>query len=330
MPAPSSTLATLRPDLAGSLMEFDLAMDRQGFIAHRVFPVIDVAEASGNFGIIPVEQLLQNRDTTRAPGAGYSRGNFTFEPATFGTQEHGAEEPVDDNQKAMYRNYFDAEMVSTERARDVILRNWEKRVAAAVFNSSVWTGGTLTTAVSVPWSTAATATPIDDIDAARQAAWNTSGLWANAVIMNRRNFHLARKTAQVIDAIASQGAGSGTKARDVTAQLLAMCFDVDYVLVAGGAKNTASEGQSAAFSQIWGNTNVMVCRVATTQDIQEPCIGRTFRWTEDGNGGSEEAPHIVEQYRDEKVRGDVYRVRHQTDEKRLYTACGHLLSGVSS
>lgn len=330
MPAPSSSLATLRPDLAGSLMEFDLAMDRQGFIANRVFPILDVAEASGNFGIIPVEQLLQNRDTARAPGAGYSRGNFTFEPATFGTQEHGAEEPIDDNQKAMYRHYFDAELVSTERARDVILRNWEKRVAAAVFNTSVWTGSTLATAASVAWSTAATAVPIDDVDNARQKAWDLSGLWPNAVIMNRRNFHLCRKTDQIIDAVASQGAGSATKARDITAQLLAQCFDVDYVLVAGGAKNTATEGQSAAFSQIWSNSYVMVCRVATTNDIQEPCIGRTFRWTEDGNGGSEEAPHIVEMYRDEKVRGDVVRVRHQTDEKRLYASCGHLITSVSS
>lgn len=311
-------------------MEFDLAMDRQGFIAHRVFPVIDVARAAGNFGIIPVEQLLQNRETTRAPGAGYSRSNFTFEPATYGTQEHGAEEPVDDNQRAMYRDYFDAERIAIERARDVILRNWEKRVAAAVFNSSIWTGSALTTAVSVPWSTPATATPVDDIDAARQKAWDGCGLWPNAVIMNRRNFHLVRKTAQVIDAVASQGAGSSVRARDITAQILAAVFDVDYVLVAGGAKNTAAEGQSAAFGQIWANANVMVCRVATTDDIEEPCIGRTFRWTDDDNGGDKEAPHIVEQYREEKVRGEIYRARHQTDEKRLYHVCGHLLSNVSA
>ena len=31
MPAPSESLATLRPDLGGSMEEFDLAADRQGF-----------------------------------------------------------------------------------------------------------------------------------------------------------------------------------------------------------------------------------------------------------------------------------------------------------
>ena len=61
MSSPSTSLATLRPDLAGSFQEFDLAMDAAGFIAHRVFPTINVAAASGKFGKIPVEQLLQQR-----------------------------------------------------------------------------------------------------------------------------------------------------------------------------------------------------------------------------------------------------------------------------
>ena len=61
MPSPSTALATLRPDLGGSFEEFDLAMDRQGFIATRVLPVLEVAKASGVFGKIPIEQLLKVR-----------------------------------------------------------------------------------------------------------------------------------------------------------------------------------------------------------------------------------------------------------------------------
>src|SRR3712207_2374601 len=101
MPSPSSSLATFRPDLAASFEEFPLEMDQQGFIALRVLPVIETKKSSGTFGRIPLEQLLQNRDTLRAPGSGYNRGKFTFEPDSFATIERGVEEVVDDREAEM-------------------------------------------------------------------------------------------------------------------------------------------------------------------------------------------------------------------------------------
>ena len=66
MPSPSSALSTQRPDLAASLEEFDLMMDAEGFIGHRVLAFQDVAKQSGKFGVIPIEQLLQAKETARA------------------------------------------------------------------------------------------------------------------------------------------------------------------------------------------------------------------------------------------------------------------------
>ncbi len=137
MPSPTSALTTLRPDLA-SFLEFDLESDRLGYVASQVFPVVEVASQAGVFGVIPVEQLLQQRTTNRAPGSGYSRGSFTFTTASFACEEHGAEEPVDDRQAKMYRDYFDAEQISTLRAFSAVLRNAEQRVADAVFNATTW------------------------------------------------------------------------------------------------------------------------------------------------------------------------------------------------
>ena len=95
MPSPTSSLATQRPDLA-TFLEFDLESEKSGYISTQVMPVQNVVSQSGSFGKIPIEQLLQQRETRRAPGAGYARGNFTFGTATYATEEHGAEEPVDD------------------------------------------------------------------------------------------------------------------------------------------------------------------------------------------------------------------------------------------
>lgn len=325
MPAPSSSLATQRPDLA-TFLEFDLESEKAGYIATQVFPVIDVQSQAGNFGKIPIEQLLQQRDTRRAPGGGYARGNWTFEPATYATFEHGAEEPVDDREAEMFSEYFISEQISTMRAFSAVLRNAEERVANAVFNPSTWTGSSLTTAIVNEWDDAANCTPLTDVEAAVQKIYDNSGLWANALVINRKVFRNLRNSAQVIDRIESNGAGNAAKASDITVQMLAAAFDLDHIIVAGTSRNGAVEGRAAAPTQIWSGEYAMVCRIATGPDMRDPCIGRTFHWSKDGSsiGGT------VEQYRDETKRSNIIRVRHDVGEVVLYPQAGHLLSNITT
>lgn len=326
MPSPSSSLATLRPDLAESFVEFDLAMDQQGFIANRVFPIVDVASQSGTFGRIPLEQLLQERDTKRSPGSGYARGNFTFTTSSYACDEHGAEEPVDDREAKMYAEYFDAELIASARAYSAVLRNAELRVANAVFNTTTWTGSALTTGITNEWDDFANATALTDVEAAVAKVYDGSGLWPNALIINRKVFRNLRNCDEIIDRINSNGAGSPSKASDVTEAMLAAVFDLEHIIVAGASRNTAKEGQTSTPGQIWSDEYAMVCKIATSADFREPCVGRTFHWSDDGSqiGGT------VETYRDETVRADIIRVRHDVDEIVLYPQAGHLLSNVTT
>lgn len=322
MPSPSSSLATLRPDLAASFEAFDTEADKAGYIARKVMPTVEVASQAGNFGKIPLDQLLQQRDTKRAPGSGYARGKFNFDDAAFSCEEHGAEEPVDDREAKMYAEYFDAEVIAAKRAFNSVLRNAEQRVADAIFNTTTWTGASLTTDVSgTPWATIASAVPLTNVEAAVQKVYDGSGLWPNALVINRKVFRNLRNTAQVIDRIASSGAGNRNLASDVTVDMLAQAFDLDYIIVAGGSYNSAKEGQTATPAQLWSSTYAMVCKVATSSDFREPCIGRTFHWG--GDGSNEDGQ--METYRDEVVRSNVIRVRHDVDEIVLYAQAGHLL-----
>lgn len=325
MPSPSTSLATLRPDLAGGFMQFDLAMDRQGFIGNLVLPVFETAVQAGPFGKITLESLLQNRETKRAPGGGYNRGNWEFTTDSFACVENGAEEPIDDREAKMYASYFDVEQVSAQRAYDAVLRAQELRAANLIFNTTTWTGAALTTAVGTAWTAAnaATAVPITNVNAAAVKVWEGCGMWPNALIMNRQVFKNLKVNDQVKAAIASLGAGSSIRARDITREMLAAVFDVDYVFVAGSAQNAAIEGQTRSLAHLWSSSYCMVARVCTSQDIREPGLGRTLHWGADGSqvGGT------VETYRDENVRSDIVRVRHDVQEKVLYAECGHLLSG---
>lgn len=322
MPAPTSSLSTLRPDLGGSLEEFDLAADRQGFVGQKLLPVFETEVQAANCGKIPLKELLKNRETARSPGGGYNRGRGKFSPWSFATEEHGFEEVVDDRQSRMYKNYLDAELVATQRARDVVLRNQEKRYAALLHDTATFTGDK-TLAITHEWDDATNAVPIDDVDYGKKQVWEATGLWPDTLQINRWQFMKLRNCASIIDRLKYQGFHDVIPER-VTTAMLAQVFDLRQVLVAGSAKNTANEGQDAVIASIWSDEYAFLCRAATGQDPREPCLGRTFHWSDDGSmiGGT------VETYREENVRGEVVRVRHDVCEKIMYTACGFLFSNV--
>lgn len=320
MPRPNASLATLRPDLDSSFEEFSLEQDRLGFIGLKVAPVIEAKVAGGTFGRIPVEQLLQKRTTARNARGGYSRGDWEFEPDSFATKEHGAEEPLDDSELATF-NEFDVEQYSAERARDVVLRNYEQEVCDGLSNTSVWTP----TAITNEWDDFTNATPVNDVLTAKKAVWAACGLWPNALVINRNVFLNLRECAQVLERIKYAGFDD-PKSASITAAVLAQLFDLEHVIISGSAKNTADKGLAMALSPLWSDEYAMVCRVAETSDPKEPCVARTIHWGGDGS----KIDGTTEEYRDETTRGGVVRVRHQRQFKVMYKECAHLLSNITT
>lgn len=321
MPSPNQSLATQRPDLH-SFEEFDLEAQKRGFIGTRILPIVEVGAQAGAFGVIPVAEMLADGDTRRAPGGGYNRGSWSFEPHTYATQDNGWEEPVDDREAAMYKNYFTAELVAAQRAYGMVLRKLESKIAAKLFNATTF--ASQITSANVAWSVPATAKPIDNVRKAKEAVADRTGEVPNALVLNWKKFSDLRDCDQIIERINASGAGSPAKASDVTAEMMAQVFDVDQVLVAGAYKNTAAKGQDASLSQIWSDSYAMVCKVATSEDFRESCIGRTFHWSEDGS----EPGGAIEEYRDETVRSNIIRVRNDSVSDIIYQEAAQLIDSI--
>lgn len=323
----SPTSALQRPDLGATLEEFSLDAANQGFIGDAVAPSIDVTQTSENIGKLPLEALLANRDTARAPGSKYGRGNYKFEPFAFATEEHGAEEPIDDKLRKIFARYFDCEVVATRRARDVVLRNREIRMAGLLFNATTWTGGSLFANVTNEWDDKANATPIDDILAAVERMFAVSGLEPNALIVNKFVLRNLLNCNSVVDRI--KYAGFDDPKNISLPSLAGILFPGTpgaRIIVAGAGKNGANPGQSASISRIWSNEYAMIAKVATSNDPREACVSRQFHYTADGSedGGA------VETYRDETIRGDVVRVRHDSDELVMYKEAAQLLGNITT
>jgi len=208
----TSTLATLRPELTGLMREFDAAYADFGYIALDVLPTIDVQVKSDAYGILPIEEIKKQRPAKRAPRSAYSRSSHNFTPVTFDCRERGHEEVVDDDEEKFYENYEDMEAVAADRCTEIILNDLERAVAAAVFDTSVWTGSALTTGVSTEWSTSASATPIADVSAAKLKVRASSGMMPNAGICSFTVFEHLRQCTDIIDRVTASGAGNPAKA----------------------------------------------------------------------------------------------------------------------
>lgn len=322
MPRPTDNTAVNRPDLGAIAYAFLVDAIQRGFIGLALLPIFQVLQQSGQYPIIPKEAFLKLMETARAARGKYNRSDYKFEFGNYSCTEDGWEEVVDDREAALYARYFDAEEVATLRAVDILLRAQEARIAAKVFNTS---NITQTAAVSIEWSTAATATPRANVFAGKKAMRAASGLEPNVGACSKTVFDNLMLTAEIKDAFKYTNPIE-VGGYDAQLRLAAQYFGLEKLLVAGAMKDTADKGQSASLADIWDDEYFGLFKVSTGgPDLREPCIGRTFLWT------PQSADNVVtESYRDESVRGSVVRVRQDTDEAFVFTGAGYLLSNITA
>lgn len=330
MASPSVSVTTLRPELAGSFMAFDMEGSRRGFIAGRALRPINTMKKSGVHGKIPLNELLRTPQTKRAPKSGYARDDFQWETASFACEEHGMEGVVDDEEAAMYRDYLDVERLAAMRAVDAVLRRAEIDASDTLFNTTTWTGSALTTAITNEWDDHTNAVPLDDVLAAKVKVFEGIGEWPNALILPKSVFLHLRECAQVLDRLKYSGFKDPTAA-NVNEDVLAQVFDLRHILVAGAAKNSAIEGQTATPVEVWSDEYAMVAKVAETDDIAEPCVGRSYLWDEIAMQGADgPLPWVFETYDEAARRGSVVRARNYRQFAVLFAQAAHLLSNVST
>lgn len=308
--------ATARPDLKAAVIEHMGQEDQ--FVGVKAFPVFDTEKKAGTFPKVTRESIMRTTDTKRSVRSGYNRDGFDVEEGTFACEENGTEQPLDDGERALYKDQFNAELVATKIATNRILMNQEIRIKTILQNTSTFTGSDLYTDVSssAPFDTAASDV-LGAVRAGKAKVRANSGVPANALIISETVREWLKSNTGIKDSI--------KYVKELTDQelnnALATLFGLKYVLVGGSMYNSAKEGQTFSGSYIWSSLYAMICRVADDPlDLSQPGIGRTFNWISDASENV-----IVEEYRDETIRSDVYRVRQYTDEILVDAYFGHLL-----
>ena len=327
MPFPKNNQAISRPDLGVAVREYMANAPLLGFIGLSVMPLFRVARQAGDFPVIPKEALLALPDTARAMRGFYNRSDWEFEMGLYSTKENGWEELLDDRERNLYKHLFDAEVVCVQRATNIVLRAQEKRIADLTFNASTFTGSGNTLGITEEWDDADKAVPLDDIKVGKLAIKEKCGMVPNTLIISWRTFEDLKRCDQIVDLL--KYTFPGIEINQMTTAQLAQVCGVNRLLVGGGVYNSGKKGADATIADIWNDEYAMLTVTADGEDISQPCIGRTFLWTEESGDGEDGT--IVEEYRAEGNRSNVYRVRHDTDERliRSLDASSQVLSDIA-
>lgn len=313
-----------RPDLGIAVMEYYKDITQAGFIGLELMPLYPTSKQSATFTVIPASELLNVVDVSRAPRGKYNRGDWNYEVGKYSTQEKGVEEPIDDTERSLLEgtNPGLADFVATNRAMGHIIRAQEVRIAAKVFNSSRFTAH----ATSKKWSLVAESTPLDDINAGVEAFRAQCGMLPDGLVVSWQTYRKLRQTKQIQELL--KYTFPGMDINRISAEQLAQIFDLPRLYVGNAVKNSANQAKTASIIDIWSSNYAALIKVASdNSDLQSAGFGRTFLWTDDSPSNP-----IVESYREEQTRSDVFRVRHHVDETYMcsYNDNGTVRSDIAA
>lgn len=318
MPTASSSNAIPRGDIYAAIMENDPAANV--YIATELFRPFSVTEIAGAIGVIPAESMLSRQNTARSPQSGYNRSTWELEDIAFRCKENGHEELKDDSQAKQYRNYFDFETVLGKRGLHIVLREQEFRVRDLCHDTGTFTGATNTLDITNEWDDSANADPKGDIATGMKAIRDKCGLTANVLQIAWSSWWDLSHCDQILETLKYTEKPKGL----LPTEALAAALGVERIVVPNLVYNSADKGQAKSISDIWTNEYAFLCVAAEDDDIQQPCVGRTLSFEEDGG------LMTIEDYRSEEVRSDVIRARQCTQEKRFFTECGFLYTNVTT
>ncbi len=322
---PQSPTFNSREDLSLLIDEFDEQMNRRGYVAHLLFPLIPRDKKSGKMPRRKLEEELQEVETRRNPDGSFNRVRHEFDDDTYDTQSHGLECALDDETLERYDDLIDAETYEGNVMEGSILRNYEKENVEFATTEGNYDASRVKTP-GTSWSDRTNSVPIDNIDAYREEFFLDLGQEPNALAVNRKQFRDLINSAQIIDRSKGQNfqdVRSGSMARNITA--LAMALDLDMIIVANSVKGGVPGG-SRSMSRIWPNNRAVLCRVAVTDDPNEVCWGRTFIWSPFGAiGEGGRMGVIAESYDEPQTASSVQRRRANWGRKRLHEQAAYLI-----
>jgi hypothetical protein len=315
----TNSAAIFRGDIAGKVEQ---AKDYEaGLIGTQVMPILDVPVRAGQYPsfVLKEGQLLKSDVKNRAPYGSFARGTRAFNQDTYTALEYGYEEAVDDTVTLDLARFFDAEVVAAKLAKRKLLLAHELRVAAKLFDNTVFTATNSGTAYTVANLATfdAGADVQEAIDRLLAKGESTSNL---KVVIPYAVWTRIRASTKFQNRLRGAGISSDT-ILNASTQAAAEVFGVSEVLIGRASYDTAPEGVAFAAGNVWANTFIWVGSVTdSSAGYFGGGAGFTLNWSEYG-------PAIgVSTYREEAIKSNIVRASQYTAEKVVNANAGQLIT----
>jgi len=312
-PVLRSSNVTLRPDLGDAIVE--AAIDEFGLVGHLVLPFHPVPTRANAFKVLTREARMQQPDPAYAGHGASARVRSEADEDSFSCKYFSLENELGDGDRLDFTGSYDIEAEAADLPTRINWLRFERRVSAKIFNTTTFPlSGTTGLDTSVTWATAASATPIDDVQTGVLNLLAKNGVKPDLLIIPYANYQNVCKTAQVADRLKYDGS---FKDAEVEPTALARILGVKKIIIPGAYYNANELGVAASMTSCWSTSYAMLCYstpanargFANGPMRSRPQIGRTFLFEAFGD------PYAVYEYREDNNSQDVYRNRWCTDEK---------------
>jgi len=226
--------------IAGPLANVSVAYRNKGYIADRVFPILDGADPKAKITKYQKGAWFRDEAGVRAPGTRARRGGYPLTTVSVATEEFSfAKEVTDEDRrfaKAQGAPTVQPEQDAIEFATDKVDLKKERRVAAAITGTTWVDGNAGGEDAEGLWSpSGSTNTFLTDITTGKKAIKAATGLIPNALVIDYATYMALKECEAILDKI------KYTQRGVLTRDLLAAILDLDEVLVGSAIYSDAEE-----------------------------------------------------------------------------------------
>lgn len=287
--------------------------DLNGFIADQVCPYIDVEFESnvyyvfdqGPFFATDVDDLVPDRQEPREVEYAHSTDTYT-------TQRRELAWSISDRERKNADSGLNLETNKQRGTLGRLLLKREVRVAGLLRKTTNGGGLTLGANAAANWGTSGTTTIESDIITGQEAIRQLIGIKPNVMVVPAAVAAKMNQNAQIRDWLKYNVFTPNANPLSQQYPLLPDVFFGMRVLTPAMLQNTAIEGQTAAYSDVWA-THVRLLYVTDGPALESPSAAYTFR--------AEQL--VTRQERLGKPRVDWYAVGQNIVEKVVSPAAGY-------
>lgn len=297
------------------LQNMSVAYTNDEYIGLRLMPSFPVSFGTdaATWWELDKETMFEAPDDTIGTGGSVNNINAGFVKQTATMHPHALQGSVD----ARSRAAMDAPVLALASRLPLVVNglrlNQEKRIVAIAGSSASFGSNTAAISAADQWNTDLGGDPAGSVDAAKAELFSGIAETDTVAFCNERVFNVLKRHPTIREQFKYTGRET------LSRQMLAEYFEVDDLLVGKAREQTANEGATQSWTNLWPSVFGVV-KVPRVVQEKIACFGITL-----------EEPMMELEHFEPNVGGwgeYITKVAFSDSSKVISSSCGYLLTGV--